>query len=269
LSEDGEEIESRPEGSEAESPPPAGGLRRVVLYSLLTGLCPLIPVPLLDDWVRDLLRRRLAGELAGRRGLALSGEEIKVLAYGYRPPSVEGCLRGCLTFAFVKPLVKIAVKILEKVFRKILVFLMVKESVDTFSQTFHEGYLTRHALASGALDGAPAPVARVRRAIEAAVAEQDHRPVERLARQTFRGSWRLMRQGGRRLGRLARALRRRRGPGEDDALPGELDLSGEEQVLGGVVDELTQELETETGYLRRLEALFREHLCSGNNCKPP
>lgn len=225
----------------------------------MTGLCPLIPVPLLDDWVRDLLRRRLAGDLAARRGVALAGAEVRILACGHHPPSVQGCLRGCFALTFVKPLVKIVLKVLTKVFRKILVFLMIKDSVDTFSETFHEAYLLRHALALGSLDDLPAPVLKVRRAIEAAVAETDHRPIEQLARRTFRSSWRLIRQGARRLTGLSRELRREGGQSEDE-LPGELDLTEEEEALGSVVDELTERLESESGYLARLEARLEERL---------
>jgi hypothetical protein len=236
------------------------GLRPVVFYSLMTGLCPLIPVPLVDDWVRDLLRRRLVADLVEKSGLELSSDDVRVLAVGHHPPTVEGCLRGCVAFTVLKPIAKISLKILRKFFRKILVFLMIKDSVDTFSQTFHEAYLVRHALALGALGGRPAPAIEVRRAVEAAVAEQDHRPVERVAKRTFRTSWRLIRQGAGQLTRLARSLRQDRSTEEDEQIVGELDLAEEDTVLGGVVDELTQELEGESGYLRHLESLLEKRL---------
>ena len=228
----------------------------------MTGLCPLIPIPLLDDWVRDLLRRRLSRELARLHEVELSDSEVKLLACGQRQLSVEGCLRGCFVAAVIRPLVKVVIKVLQKLFRKILIFLMVKDSVDTFSQTFHEAYLQRHAFASGSLPKAPA--AEVRQAIEVVVAETDPRPVEQLVRRTFRTSWRLIKHGAAQLTRLTRSLHRAHG--DDETPVHELDLSGEEEVLGAVVDELTEELEAESPYLNRLEKSFDEHMhCQGSS----
>lgn len=249
------------DGSTTALAPPAepAGFRRVVFYSLLTSLCPLIPLPLLDDWARDLLRRRLAGELARERGQPLADGDVKILACGHHPLTLEGCLRGCVVVIFTK----VVLKIVKKIFRKILFFLTIKDCVVTFSGTFHEAYLVRHALdlgvvpANGALD--------VRRAIEAAVREPDHRPIERLARRTFRGSWGLLGRGARQLTRLFKGLRRS-GREDDDLLREELPLDEEERVLGGLVDELTEELGQETGYLRHLEALFEKHLAAA---EPP
>lgn len=245
------------------APAPPRSLRHLVFYSLLTGLCPLIPIPLLDDWARDLLRRRLVAELARGRGLELDGPNVKVLACGDRPLTARGCLRGCFALAVLKPLFKVAVKLVAKLFRKVLVVLAVREGVLTFSETFHEAYLVRHALALGVLDGPTPPASAVRRAVEAATAEPDHRPIERLARQTMRGSWRLVRRGGRVLTRGARRLYRS-GRNDEEIVRGDLDLEEEERVLGDLVDELTQEIEQEGGYLRQLEKLFEKRLPAEN-----
>lgn len=242
---------------------PSQGLRRLVFYSLLTGLCPLIPIPLVDDWARDLLRRRLVGELARGQGLELASLDVKVLALGERALTAKGCLRGCFVLAVVKPLVKIAIKIVSKLFRKILVVLAVRDGVVTFSATFHEAYLVRHALALGALSGPAPPVLEVRRAIEAAIAEPDHRPIKALARRAMRGSWHLVRRGARLLTRLMR--RQRRSGRADDEIVRDLDLEAEEQVLGGLVDELTREIEQKGGYLRHLEGLLEKHLPGRGN----
>lgn len=229
------------------------GLRRIVFYSLLTSLCPLIPIPLLDDWVCDVLRRRLAAEHARDHGVQLKGRDLKILACGYNPPSVSGCVRGLIAFVVVK----VVLKVLKKIFRKILVFLTVKDCVLAFSQTFHESYLARHALKIGALSELPPPVIRVRQAIEAAVDELDHRPIEELVRRTLRGSWRLVRAGARQLPRLLEPFRKR-GTKEGDLL--EADLGEEERLLGRVVDQLTAELEQEATYLSGLETLLVKHL---------
>ncbi len=238
-------------------PPPAGevpaGFRELVFYSLLTGLCPLIPLPLLDDWVRDLLRRRLVRDLAARGGLSLAAGPVKTLACGDTSVSATGCLRGLV--------VLLAVKIVKKIFRKILIFLTIRDCAVTFSQTFHQAYLTRHAVGLGSLAGEPPPADEVRRAIEAAVAEPDHRPIEKMAWRTFRGSWKLLKRGARQLYRGFSRLRRK-GRDEKSLLEADLHLEDEEQILKGVVDELTEELLEDTGYLRQLETLFEKHMAA-------
>ncbi len=131
--------------------PPSRDLRRLVADSVLTGLCPLIPVPLLDDWARDLLRKRLVARLAAVAGAALADGDATILACGYRPPSLGGCAAGCLRSLLVQPIVFLVNLIFRKLMRKVFFFLTVKDAVDTFSQTFHEAYLLRHALALGLL----------------------------------------------------------------------------------------------------------------------
>ena len=142
---------------------PSAELRRIVFYSLLTGLCPLIPLPFLDDWVRDVLRRRLAVELAGEHGLELADGDVRILASGDHPRTLGGCLLGCVTAAVIG-LVKVVLKIVRKLYREVLFFLTIRQCVITFSHTFHEAYMMRHALALGALASSPPPVAQVRRA---------------------------------------------------------------------------------------------------------
>ncbi len=249
----------------AESPPPARdetsspALRRLVFHSLLSGLCPLIPIPFLDDWARDLLKRRLIAELVRRHGGRLADSELKLLACGHHPPTLEGCVRGCFSFALIKTLALIAAKVLRKVFRKILILLTIKECVDGFSRTFHEAYLIRHALVLGRLEAPETGVWEVRQAVEAAVDQVDPRPIEQLVRRAFAGSRKLLARGARQLGRLLRPLRRS-GRDENELLHEALPLDREEELLGGLVDELTTELEHETRYLRQLEKLLENQL---------
>jgi len=250
---------------EQRSPLPAAkekpGLRRLVFHSLLIGLCPLIPIPLLDDWARDLLKKRLVAEIVRRHGGGLADPELQLLACGHHPATLGGCVRGCFGVALIKTLTVVAAKILKKIFRKILIFLTIKECVDGFSRTFHEAYLVRHALDLGRLP-APVPgVLEVRQAIEATVDAIDPRPIEQLVRHAFAGSWKLLTRGARLLGRLLKPLRRS-GRQDRELLHGELRLDQEEELLGDLVDELTAELEHETGYLRQLEKLLENRLAS-------
>src|ERR1041384_4225945 len=86
-----------------------GGAQQHVLvtHAVLTGLTPLIPVPLVDDLVKSYFRKRLVRSLAASAGRVLSEEELDALA----SEGGGGCLRGCVATALVYPL--------KAVFRKI------------------------------------------------------------------------------------------------------------------------------------------------------
>ncbi len=245
--------------------PARRNLRRLVADSVLTGLCPLIPVPLLDDWTRDLLRRRQVARLAADSGTAITDAGAALLACGYQPPNPGGCAGGCLRAALVQPMVFLTSLIFRKLMRKILFFLTVKDAVGTFSQTFHEAYLLRHALAlgvlrepplAGDLPSRPDPrLLEVRGAVEAVVLHTDTRTVTNLARSVFAGSRRLAASTAQRMFRI---LRRRRRAGEVE-LSQRLEREGEAGV-GALIDELTRDLERQGGYLDQLEAGLESRL---------
>lgn len=237
----------------------------MVFYSLLTSLCPLIPIPFLDDWARDFLRRRLIFELAGGYGQVLDKEQTELLALVERQPLTRGCLRGCLAFTFLKPALYFLLKIAQKVYRKILIFLTIKDCVDTFSQTFHDAYLITHAFETGVLRGTDPPYLQTRRAIEGVKAVADPRPVENIVRQSLHGSRRLLARAAGRLSTLMRAERRREASGEGDpSLQDPLLIDEEEQLLQGLVARLSQRLSRQEGYLRGLERHLERELVQQN-----
>ncbi len=232
---------------------------------MLTGLCPLIPVPLLDDYARDLLRKRLVARLAAAAGTTMTDAGIKILACGYQPAGASGCTRGCLHAVLVRPMVFLATVIFRKVMRKVLFFLTIRDAVDTFSRTFHQAYLLRHALTLGLLrepalagttESRPDPrLLEIRAAVDAVVRSTDTRPVTSLARSVFAGSRRLAARTAR---RMARVLRRRRHAGEVELVE-RLEHEGEAGI-SGMIDELTRDLERRGGYLERLEAALEARL---------
>src|SRR5215211_6972994 len=79
-----------------------GGQQQHVLvtHAVLTGLTPLIPVPLVDDLVKSYFRKRLVRSLAASAGRALSEEELSALT----SEGEGGCLRGCAMTVLVYPL---------------------------------------------------------------------------------------------------------------------------------------------------------------------
>lgn len=253
----------------AKPPETPASLRRIVFFSVTTGLCPLIPFPFVDDWVRDLMRRRLAGDLAVQQGLAVASPPLKILACGESKFSASKMLRGCLLTAIIKPVFVVLKKLALKLFRKILFFLTLKDCVTTATQTFHEGYLLRHALQQGELTGEPdLPQARrIRGAMERVLEGRSLGPVEEIFRIVLRGSWGSVKGAARHLGREARRLRR---SGRDDAEAlRDLDLEDEEARLSGVVDEITRALGEEKGYLGHLERLLAEQLAADLTSEAP
>src|ERR1043166_3337787 len=161
-----------------------GSQRALVAHAVLTGLTPLIPLPLVDDLAKNYFRRRLVRGLGAASGRGLSDDEASALL----KEKGRGCLLGCLSAALVYPL--------KAVFRKVFYFLEWKRAVDLASRTYHFGYLTAYALRpreGGAtlvdLCGAEA----VGQAIQTVCREAPIRPVEAAIAGTFRGSRRGLR----------------------------------------------------------------------------
>jgi uncharacterized protein (DUF697 family) len=238
---------------------PVPWFQRVTFYSVMAGLCPLIPVPFLDDRVLDAVKSRMTTVLARERGVALTERQRDYLSGTYSVP--KGCLARAGGLAFT-----LTVKLVGKIFRKLLIFLAIKEATDVASRTFHEGYLL-HLLFDPATPPAwPAPgrtgteereadAWHARWAIERAVAETDPRPVNQAMKRAFRGSRGLMKESARVLGKAVRSGARGRSvSGEETAAAMEAE---ESERLAGVVQPLADELWIERGYLDGLESRFR------------
>jgi len=161
-----------------------GQQRGLITHAVLVGLTPLIPVPLLDDLVKNYFRRRMVRGLAASAGRTLDEKELDALA----SEKERGCLTGCLFAALVYPL--------KAIFRKVFYFLEWKRAVDLSSRTYHYGYLVAYALRPGAngasaldLHGAKA----VNEAAQAACLEAPVKPVEAAIGGTFRKSRNVLR----------------------------------------------------------------------------
>lgn len=223
--------------------------RRMIFYSLLSGLCPLVPVPLLDDWLRDRVRRRLVREMARHHRVSLEGDGIRWLASG-TPWSVAGCARGCLSGALFKALLYLIKKVLRSTFRKLLYFLAIKDASDTFSLSFHRALMVDQALASGHLGRVEDP-ARVWHAMETVLEETDPRPFEASVRVILRGSRVTLKRGAR---LLRSAIRRSEDQGRtlDQAT-----LEAEAPLLDELIGELDAEVDAAEGYFEQLLARYR------------
>jgi hypothetical protein len=239
----------------AASPLDYTSFRRLTFYSVLAGLCPLIPVPFLDDWVLGRIRRWMVKDLAGREGLSPGSREVEILAGGSDPSSW-----GCVGF-LVWLVTKVVVKLITKLTRKVLIFLAIKDGVEQGVEVFHEGYLIAFA-ASGPRahwvedsGGAEA----LRTATRETLKGWDLSPVRQVMNATFSGSLAVLREGA----ALLRRGFRRRPKGQDAETSRNREsevLEEESQLLGAVVDRLAEALWGDRDYFQRLEGRFQETL---------
>jgi hypothetical protein len=108
-------------------------------HALLVGLTPLVPVPLVDDYLADSLRRSMVERLATRRQQALATDVVKGLADEPSRPftSIGGAAKKVLLWPA------------KKIFRKVFVVLAVKDGVDLVGKAFALGYLVDASLEHG------------------------------------------------------------------------------------------------------------------------
>jgi hypothetical protein len=138
-------------------------------YATLIAATALIPVPLLDRWIENRLRRRLVGAVLGRHGITMEPAELARLA----DAESGGCM-GCLWSVLSWPV--------RKVLKTLLVVFQVKTIADTASEVLHRGLMLEEAVENGWL---PDRAEDVRAAMDAALAKVDTRVVERNVRGTY------------------------------------------------------------------------------------
>jgi hypothetical protein len=261
-----------PSPGEASAPAAADGrrvraaLRGAAAVSLLAGLCPLIPLPFVDDWAESLVRRRAVRDRLRGGGLQVTPGDVDVLAGLERPAPARGCLRQL----FLWPLLKLAVYLVRKVFRKVIFVLAVHDAVNAAASLFHDVWLLTVAVDAGALGAAPGQrldrdhLRRVRKVMDEVVQDVDRRPLERAVRRSFAGSRRLALAAARHLGRWARGERRaaERDPAVAERAVDDLPLAEEERLLGGMVDRMVDALWLQRGYLTALEQRFAASLAA-------
>lgn len=220
-------------------------LRIVAAYSALAGLCPLIPLPYVDDFLIRRVTRRMHGALYDAHGLSLTGSGERVLT---EAPSAW--MRGAATSLALFPV--------RKLLRKVVYLLAIRDCADVASSVFHDGWLVARLLEQndrGSKHGRSLEDTRylqkVRKAMLRTYKEVDPAPFKRALLGAFAGA---------RVGveHAAQAIQRRRG-GEAVQAP----------VLEGVehdkrVEPVARRMRTaamsQWQYLDALEQRFRKHL---------
>jgi hypothetical protein len=108
-------------------------------HAVLIGLTPLVPVPFVDDYLADRLRRSMVERLASKQGVALPTEAVRGLAD--QPTQALASLGGVAKKVLLWPA--------KKIFRKVFVVLAVKDGVDLVGKAFVHGYLVDVSLERG------------------------------------------------------------------------------------------------------------------------
>jgi hypothetical protein len=167
---------------EADLEPPPDWFRNVVWGSLIAGCCPPLPLPFIDDWARNYLRRQLTRRILADHGLQLPDHQVRILA-GEHPSS---CLWVIISFPFRWL----------RLLRVILWVASANRVMRAISSVFLEAYLISHAVRNGKLDSAPddRSVTRVRHVIENTRKKTSLSPLEPLIRKTIARSLSSVRQ---------------------------------------------------------------------------
>jgi hypothetical protein len=209
--------------------PETGNQKLLVTHAVLTGLTPLIPVPILDDLVKSYFQRRLARELTRAYAINPTDQEIKTLA----DDPGSGCLAGCLGGALLLPF--------KLIFRKLFFFLEWKRAADTVSRTFHQGYLLDFAMQQGWYPHQRNAV-QLRGAIDAVCLEVGTGPIERAVSVTLSQSRSTLKSAANLLTRSLKSV-----SGKPDAErvahAAEAVEAEEERAIEGVIDRLQRSIQ--------------------------
>lgn len=218
------------------TPPKDRELSTIALHGVLAGLCPLIPIPFLDDMVLRRVRKSLGSELLGP---LLPSPTVVLLAGALRKPI------GCATLLWLP--FRLTFKLIVKLFRRLTIVLSIKEALDTASRVLHEGWLLAFARRRGDLLDPLRTPTQLRWAIETACDAVDPRPLEQALKRIFRGSRGVLHRAARTLVRSS---------SEENPVP----LEPERQELGGLVDRVGEALVSRPGYFAALEQRYLDAL---------
>jgi len=262
----GRSIELRPGGhlggSDPLEPPVDAdfpSFRRLIFYSVLGGLCPLLPDPAGEARACAAVCRRMVVELGRSRGLELVAEEVRLLAEcgeespPARPNGLAAALGRTATALRWRPLYRLA--------RRLALPDGVRRAVETFDQ----GYLLLHAAGLEAAEmhlpeRTGTQVRQVRAAIAGTVRDADDRPLRREIGHLFQSQRALLLRAAERLSGYFAGFERGAAGRSAELAPGSGAVRAIEGLLGGLVDHLAVTLWENREYLADLERAFEANL---------
>lgn len=214
--------------------------RLVAGHAALAGLCPLLPVPFLDELVIRRIARRMHRALFAAHGLELSPVAARLLT------AQAGWFHGAASSVALLPL--------KRLLRKAAVVLAIKDCADVATVVYHDGWLIGRVLADsreiagpGRAMTEPRVLRRVRKAMLRTYRDIDPAPLRRALVGAFLGT----RVGARHAVQAIRRLLR----GADQ--PVDPETRDEVEDLSSRMRAAAME---QWQYLERLERCFRRHL---------
>lgn len=220
----------------------------LVTHSVLVGLTPLIPVPVLDDAVKSYIERRMTRAIGELHGLDLPKPVVSELVDDVDGSLLASIAMGVITFP------------LKLIFRKLFVVLEVKRASDEASRAYHRGYLLDRALDSGLMmPVGPRSPKEIRAALDAAVADGAVSPIGGVMRAVFTGSKDVMESAGK---SLIERLRRKQGKVDEETVSAAVEeTAASEGPIGTIAERLQAALgELPAGHFRELEQRFEAAL---------
>lgn len=210
--------------------------REVLFHSLIVSLTRYVPLPFLDDAIRQVALKRMYAKIAEANQRELTRDELKTLA-----EDRTGCCQGCLLSVLLWPF--------RKILARILFLWDIKKTIDLASVTYVQGYLLHVAFQEHLWSEAR----MVRDAIDAAAFQVGTSPIEHAFQEAMAGAQRTLKSAGH---LLARLVRRRPEEDSESNATQVLDAADleERKALGPLLERLAQAL-------RVVPASYFQDLC--------
>jgi hypothetical protein len=234
--------------------------KRLTFYSFLGGVAHLPPMPVVDDWLYNIVRRAMIRDLLAARELQPDERLHEVLV---QAPSTGLLQKGCV-YTVLLPW-RMVTYTLKRVFRKVFFLLLIKSAADYAVRLFQEGYLIDHAIKTGllsqqVLSREVLEVKRVRHAIDETNRLMNPHAMANSMQLLFKGGRRALLQGMR---LLAGITRRDGGRVPDQVIEERLRKEYKGDKVETFVDKMAALLWNDTDYLARLEETFDRQLTGG------
>ena len=119
--------------------------RTISINAFAVGLCSLIPLPFVDEWVRKHMMKGAYLAVSDQLNVNLEANELEILAR-----SNDNLVLGCLHGVFLWPI--------KKLFKTVFFFLLIKDCADWAAEAAIRGAMVRKAIGRGVLPGKHAEV---------------------------------------------------------------------------------------------------------------
>lgn len=152
----------------------------ILTQSILVGLTPLIPIPIVDDAVKNFFLRGMVRQITAGRGVTLTPAQIEALI---QEDFWDGCITGCIGAVGY---------LLRELVSKVFFFLEWRRAFLLIAQTYNTGFLLDAALLDGyplaGVNGSTVEAARLREAIRRTRYRANDKLILQLIRKYLRPS---------------------------------------------------------------------------------